>query len=111
MPGAEVDAAIDSMSGGQARSPQLTIMPLTGGFARRRPCPRCDVAMIPCTLAAIPIDRCDAHGLWFDHDELARVLYAAAPEAPRNGDGPLVTAGGVVDGAGTLLDILEIFLP
>ena len=28
------------------------------------------------TLHAIAIDRCAAHGLWFDHDELQIVLRA-----------------------------------
>jgi hypothetical protein len=65
--------------------------------------------MTPCTLVMIPIDRCDAHGLWFDHDELERALFAAAPRTPDERLGVVKTAGGVVDGLGTVLDILGIF--
>ena len=76
-----------------------------------RGCPRCSAAMATCTLLDVTVDRCDTHGVWFDRDELARALYAAAPQKPENEIGVLGAAGGVIDGVGTLLEILEIFLP
>ncbi|MBA3455078.1 MAG: zf-TFIIB domain-containing protein [Deltaproteobacteria bacterium] len=39
-----------------------------------RPCPRCPVVMESVKLGDVPLDRCAAHGIWFDHDELERVL-------------------------------------
>lgn len=111
VPDADVDAAIRAMAGDEAPGARFTLVPITGGFARPRPCPRCAAVMAPCMLAAIPIDRCAAHGLWFDHDELERVLFAAAPKPPDDELGAVATAGGVLDGAGRLLELLGIFLP
>ena len=67
--------------------------------------------MSSCTLLDVTVDHCDAHGVWFDRDELATVLYASAPEKREKEVGALGAAGGVLDGVGTLLEILEIFLP
>jgi hypothetical protein len=55
----------------------------------KRPCPHCEKPMmaakltieLPDTKPAKPapeIDRCDAHGLWFDDSELALVLEPVA---------------------------------
>ncbi len=49
-----------------------------------RPCPRCDRAMEKVVLGRSPgvlLDRCAAHGLWFDHGELGSLIgqMAAAP--------------------------------
>ena len=53
----------------------------------KRACPRCRAPMTTCRLvatfdtdSALPapeLDRCVAHGVWFDVDELANVLEAA----------------------------------
>lgn len=40
-------------------------------------CPLCTSAMTKHTLHGIVIDRCVAHGLWFDGEELQHVLNAA----------------------------------
>ena len=42
-----------------------------------RTCPRCLQAMTKHGLYGIQIDRCEAHGLWFDSEEMARVLNEA----------------------------------
>jgi Zn-finger nucleic acid-binding protein len=39
-----------------------------------RRCPRCVTMMTKHDLHGIVVDRCEAHGLWFDHEELAQVL-------------------------------------
>jgi Zn-finger nucleic acid-binding protein len=41
-------------------------------------CPRCAAAMETKRLHEIAIDRCAAHGLWFDRDELEQALQRAA---------------------------------
>ena len=40
------------------------------------PCPACTQPMQTWQLFAVPIDRCERHGVWFDRDELQQVLYA-----------------------------------
>ena len=43
-----------------------------------RPCPECNASMAHATLApAIPVDWCEAHGVWFDPAELGVALAAA----------------------------------
>lgn len=42
-----------------------------------RLCPRCHGGLAPHTVGAVEIDRCSKHGVWFDADELARVLAAS----------------------------------
>ncbi len=42
-----------------------------------RTCPRCQQTMTKHGLYGIQIDRCEAHGLWFDSEEMARVLNEA----------------------------------
>jgi Zn-finger nucleic acid-binding protein len=37
-------------------------------------CPRCAAQMAKHSLYGIQIDRCDAHGVWFERQELQRVL-------------------------------------
>ncbi len=75
-------------------------MPPTLGFIEPVPpqresarrCPRCDRAMIACRLeatfegervvVAVELDRCAAHGMWFDANELAAALEATARVEP-----------------------------
>jgi len=46
-------------------------------------CPTCVKPMATWSLLGVPIDRCDDHGIWFDHDELEQVLRTSAePAAP-----------------------------
>lgn len=40
-------------------------------------CPRCIALMQPAELFTIPVDRCAAHGTWFDHEELGSALERA----------------------------------
>lgn len=41
-------------------------------------CPRCTTVMTRHTLYTLPVDRCPAHGVWFDGTELERALTKAA---------------------------------
>jgi Zn-finger nucleic acid-binding protein len=44
----------------------------------RRRCPCCEAIMIGVRMESVPVERCAAHGIWFDRGELAKVL---APDA------------------------------
>jgi Zn-finger nucleic acid-binding protein len=46
----------------------------TGGGYSERHCPVCDETMDEPLVFDVPIDRCEAHGMWFDKAELARVI-------------------------------------
>ncbi|HUQ04548.1 MAG TPA: zf-TFIIB domain-containing protein [Kofleriaceae bacterium] len=63
-----------------SRQPVLPAGP--GGSGKHdgpdRACPMCSATMIRSYVSRVPIDRCDAHGTWFDADELAAVLAGAA---------------------------------
>lgn len=108
----EVQQAMLAMwPSGTPPPPVGAITPLVNGFGTPRPCPQCTAVMAPCLLLAIAIDRCASHGLWFDHDELERVLLGSGPGEPTDDVGTLGVGGGALDGLGTLLEILGIFLP
>jgi Zn-finger nucleic acid-binding protein len=47
------------------------------GPERSRPCARCSDAMLPYPFGDVMLDTCPAHGTWFDHDEIERVVKAA----------------------------------
>lgn len=59
----------------------------------RRACPVCTKEMLGVTLLKVELDRCPGHGVWFDADELQKVLQRAdkLPEAIL--DGPNVKLG------------------
>ena len=52
-------------------------------------CPECKRPMQRIAMHGIPIDRCTAHGIWFDPDELEQVLRRCAKEGTRSLDGRL----------------------
>lgn len=47
------------------------------GPERSRPCARCGEAMLPYPFGGVMLDTCPAHGTWFDHEEIERVVKAA----------------------------------
>lgn len=47
------------------------------GPERTRPCAFCSEAMLPYPFGDVLLDTCPAHGTWFDHAEIARVVKAA----------------------------------
>jgi Zn-finger nucleic acid-binding protein len=51
--------------------------PATERTSGRR-CPRCTTMMVGVRMEGVAVERCPAHGVWFDYGELARVL---APDA------------------------------
>lgn len=53
-------------------------LPWGSELRRALPCVACRAPMQTLALFAVPIDRCgDAHGIWFDRDELGSVLLAS----------------------------------
>jgi Zn-finger nucleic acid-binding protein len=48
-------------------------------------CPSCSKAMTTLLLLGVEVDRCDGHGIWFDADELEKVLRDSVEPA-----GPIV---------------------
>jgi Zn-finger nucleic acid-binding protein len=54
------------------------------GPERSRPCARCSEAMLPYPFGDVMLDTCPAHGTWFDHDEIERVVKAARKLAKKN---------------------------
>lgn len=58
-----------------------------------RACPECAADMLTVKLGTVALDRCEAHGVWFDAKELAELLGQSkkfraeshADDAPRDG--------------------------
>ncbi len=64
------------------------------------PCPQCARALerMPIPAAGVTVDVCREHGVWFDRDELQRVVSAVAPPPPPPAPGAspvTVQSGGV----------------
>jgi Zn-finger nucleic acid-binding protein len=56
----------------------LSFLPLSPRTDSPLHCPTCDKPMEPVRLASVLIDRCPAHGIWFDPDELSDALLLFA---------------------------------
>jgi Zn-finger nucleic acid-binding protein len=52
-------------------------VPRRFGHAPRH-CPSCREQMVPVRVLEVPLDWCEDHGVWFDPEELATTLAAAA---------------------------------
>jgi Zn-finger nucleic acid-binding protein len=60
-------------------------VPTPTGSPGERACPVCSEKMIAEDLERVPIDRCAAHGLWFDARELAILLERASGQFDKHG--------------------------
>ena len=56
---------------------ELVTLPWASRDGAARACPACGEAMRTVSLAGVALDRCFAHGIWFDADELQQVLRHA----------------------------------
>ena len=64
---------------------QLTrSLAFTGGGYSERHCPACDETMDEPLIFDVPIDRCVAHGMWFDKAELEQVISRSRIEGWRS---------------------------
>lgn len=60
----------------------LAFLPLSPRTDSPLHCPTCDKPMEPVRLASVLLDRCPAHGIWFDPEELSEALLLfARPES------------------------------
>jgi hypothetical protein len=57
-------------------------LPVVAGQPGDRGCPMCGAAMVVEVLEAVTIDRCTAHGVWFDDRELEDALHHAGTGSP-----------------------------
>ena len=71
---------------------------ITGGRYSERHCPMCDEKMDEPLIFDVPIDRCEAHGMWFDKAELEKVLQRARTEGwePERTDSPGSSLTGLI---------------
>jgi Zn-finger nucleic acid-binding protein len=96
----ELRALISEMQAGKpvgsAGPRSLALEPADRAEARRT-CPRCPARMAKHRLYGMLVDRCPAHGIWFDASELQDALARVGAEAARPPlrDKVLVTAAGV----------------
>lgn len=65
-----------------------SMLEYTGGGYSERHCPACDEAMDEPLIFGIPIDRCAAHGMWFDKRELEEVVKRSGNDAWRTDPEP-----------------------
>lgn len=75
IPTAEVEALIADLE----KAPCV----LPAGEPGERQCPRCVARLARFTLYGTELDRCAAHGVWFDAKEFVHVLEAASGVDPR----------------------------
>ena len=68
-------------------TPGPVVIPWEHRGGAHRACPTCAKTMEATSLASVALDRCAADGIWFDAQELQRVLQQT-PHDPRreNGD-------------------------
>jgi Zn-finger nucleic acid-binding protein len=69
--------ALEQMMGEMRKAPWE--LPEAAGEAGARACPACAEAMVVQHLEGVEVDRCAAHGVWFDAGELAIALHGSAP--------------------------------
>jgi ribosomal protein S27AE len=57
-------------------------LPASAGSAGERKCPACAAAMARDLALGVALDRCSNHGVWFDADELQKLLEQAGMHKP-----------------------------
>ena len=71
----------------------LVVLPWSPRDSEHRACPVCTNEMLAVSLLEVALDRCPAHGVWFDANELASVLQRADKLPDAILDGPNVKLG------------------
>lgn len=115
LPIAELERALSTMiPEGRPPMPPVETF-LTPSTGEPRHCPRCQHLMRPHALGPLAVDRCSAHGIWFDGDELAAaLLWYSEQERIRPEARPPLTAERVGIGVayavlGAVMLIVEIY--
>jgi Zn-finger nucleic acid-binding protein len=71
----------------------LVVLPWSPRDSEHRACPVCAKEMLAVSLLEVELDRCPAHGVWFDANELGTVLERADKLPDAILDGPNVKLG------------------
>ena len=77
----------------QDRKGSMVALPWVPRSGDHRACPVCATEMLAVTLLKVELDRCAAHGVWFDAEELQKVLERADKLPDAILDGPNVRLG------------------
>ena len=86
---------------GKIAEPQpLELQPRTVAADDALTCPRCVATMEGHVLYGLDVDRCPAHGVWFDHQELENALQIASGAGRLSSRGE--TAFGIIASAALL---------
>ena len=78
----------------EQRASTLVELPWEARLDKPRPCAECKTEMQTVNLGSVALDRCAAHGVWFDAHELAMLLHeskqfkADGRTGSRDGDEP-----------------------
>jgi Zn-finger nucleic acid-binding protein len=68
----ELEAMMNEMSPDDQRPLDQRLLP---GKDTPRKCPRCATTMKAVSIYSVTLDQCGEHGIWFDGEELAKVLH------------------------------------
>jgi Zn-finger nucleic acid-binding protein len=83
----ELRELIADMAAGSADGPPgprpLALEPPPGADGPPRRCPRCPARMTKHLFYGMVVDRCEAHGIWFDDQELQGALERVGAEAAK----------------------------
>lgn len=71
-----------------------------------RACERCAQPLRAVALYGVALDRCDAHGVWLDRDELAQVLDEARRQTPTFDPSTATRWGNAAPSSDTISDVL-----
>jgi Zn-finger nucleic acid-binding protein len=85
VPEDDLRAMLVEMQAGAAKEQETFELPFESmeSYEPPRRCARCPAQMTKHRLYGMLIDRCEAHGIWFDNTELQTALQTAGNEAPR----------------------------
>ncbi|OFV80915.1 MAG: hypothetical protein A2Y78_13565 [Acidobacteria bacterium RBG_13_68_16] len=93
---------LELLAGKLGRSLELgeTAFEPTATEEKARRCPRCDRAMDKVLVGVsgrLMLDRCAAHGFWFDHGELGALMRQLTPTPGSHPDAALAFMGEVIE--------------
>ncbi|HEY5921426.1 MAG TPA: zf-TFIIB domain-containing protein [Kofleriaceae bacterium] len=69
-----LDEMLRTVDGSIDPTERRTLADWPDGDAGPRLCPHCQAPMLQLVIERIPVERCKTHGVWFDGQELERVL-------------------------------------
>jgi hypothetical protein len=79
----ELIAEMQTKSPGDPAAPHALALEPAHLYEAVRTCPRCAARMTKHTLYEMQVDRCEAHGIWFDDQELQGALAKVGADAAK----------------------------